>query len=170
MTAAAWPSLQLWLNEVNFKQQDDKLKPEDGAQQKANFWLLFTELTLIVHAPSLFLMSSCCPFCPFSSNVSPKSACFFPLNGRKRAPVSFPWLPVALQHERKGWGLEVAVTSFLVCTTCSKFATKCLSSVELTGEKWALSEPWLGCHEMTGIIGIHFKQPCAILLKCHIPL
>lgn len=83
----------------------------------------------------------------------------------------FPFLrpPVALQHEREGWGLEVAVTSFLVCATCSKFATKCLSSVELTGEKWALSEPWPGCHEMTGIIGIHFKQPCAILLKCHIP-
>lgn len=91
------------------------------------------------------------------------------LNEGKHTPLPFLWPPVALQHEREGWGLEVAVTSFLVCATCSKFATKCLSSVELTGEKWALSEPWPGCHEMTGIIGIHFKQPRAILLKCHIP-
>lgn len=102
-----------------------------------------------------------------TSELFAKSTC----TSGKWADAPFPFLrtPVASQHERERRRLEVAVTSFLVCATCSKFATKCLSSVELTGEKWALSEPWPGCHEMTGIIGIHFKQPCAILLKCHIP-
>ena len=57
------------------------------------------------------------------------------------------WYHVALQgatwpsHIDQEWhycaGGE-AVTSFLFCTTCLKFATKCLSSVELTREKRAL--------------------------------
>lgn len=118
-------------------------------------------------SPSSLLLSSKPPFGVFTFQAFTKSACSAVKWGK--APLPFLRPPVALQHEREGWGLEVAVTSFLVCATCSKFATKCLSSVELTGEKWALSEPWPGCHEMTGIIGIHFKQPCAILLKCHIP-
>lgn len=137
--------------------------------------LTFSGLTSYVLFPlahslsplSSVLLSSQRSFRRFTFHAFTKSACTSVKWGNESLP--FLWPPVALQHEREGWGLEVAVTSFLVCATCSKFATKCLSSVELTGEKWALSEPWPGCHEMTGIIGIHFKQPCAILLKCHIP-
>lgn len=137
-------------------------------------------IKITFHSPSASIAWCLSPFLPtlsfvvisttsirFTSEPFTKSTC---TSGKwAEAPFPFLWPPVASRHERERWGLEVAVTSFLVCATCSKFATKCLSSVELTGEKWALSEPWPGCHEMTGIIGIHFKQPCAILLKCHIP-
>lgn len=120
------------------------------------------------HASSFYLLLSSQPP-PVNSPLSLLPNQHVLQVNEQNQTLPFLWPPVASRHERKGRGLEVAVTSFLVCATCSKFATKCLSSVELTGEKWALSEPWPGCHEMTGIIGIHFKQPCAILLKCHIP-
>lgn len=94
------------------------------------------------------------------------SACGDPIQQLTELVQMGKWYHVALQgatwpsHIDQEWhycaGGE-AVTSFLFCTTCLKFATKCLSSVELTREKRGLSEPWQGCHEMTGIIGIHFK-------------
>lgn len=133
--------------------------------------------TLTPSALNFFHLTALHPFFPLSSTAL-LSFCLkgfllnqhvLRLNEGKHTLSPFLWVPVALQHEEGRWGLEVAVTSFLVYATCSKFATKCLSSVELTAEKWGLSEPWPGCHEMTGIIGIHFKQPCTILLKCHIP-
>lgn len=105
----------------------------------------FTPEIFALCSPSSLLLSSKPPFRVFTFQAFTKSACSAVKWGK--APLPFLRPPVALQHEREGWGLEVAVTSFLVCATCSKFATKCLSSVELTGgevgAQWTMAGlPW----------------------------
>lgn len=73
----------------------------------------------------------------------------------------FAWMRVLLSWKSRKISecSKRAATSFLFCSTCFTFVTKCVPTVGLTRAKRGPREPRQGCPGMTGAICIHFTEP-----------